>query len=72
MTKPTTVAALAVVVCVPALVSFASGNLSALSLALWYLGAIVLVGTGAHMVSRVVTRYSEMADKAARVEDESE
>lgn len=58
MTKPTTVAALAVIVCTPALVSFASGNLPALDLALWYLGALAVTGAGMHVLQWLITRYS--------------
>ena len=64
MTKPTTVAALAVVICTPALISFAAGNLSPFSLALWYLGALILVGTGANVISRVISHYSLVNEKA--------
>jgi hypothetical protein len=58
MTKPTTVAALAVIVCTPALVSFATGNIPALDLALWYLVALVVVGVGMHVLWRLTSRYS--------------
>lgn len=67
MTKPSTVAALAVLVCTPALVSFASGSMSATSLAIWYLVALALVGAGAHLLGRLVSRYS---DEQAKGTDE--
>ena len=72
MTKPTTVAALAIVVCIPALISFASGNMPAFDLGLWYLAALVVIGAGAHVLQRLVSRYSEMADRAAKTEGEGE
>lgn len=58
MTKPSTIAALSVLVCTPALVSFASGNMSATSLGLWYLGALVLVAVGAHLLQWLASRYA--------------
>ena len=72
MTKPSTIAALAVIVCTPALVSFASGGMAAMSLGLWYLGALVLVGVGAHLLQRVVSHYSEQARQDARDAAEQE
>lgn len=72
VTKPSTIAALAVLVCTPALVSFASGGMPAMSLGLWYLGALVLVGAGAHLLQRVVSHYSEQAKQDARDVADSE
>ena len=70
MTKPSTIATLAVIVCTPALVSFASGAMTATSLGLWYLGALVLVGAGAHLLQRLVSHYgSEQAKQEPGAEE---
>ncbi len=66
MTKPSTIAFTAVLVCTPALVSFASGQMSLFWLLLWYLVALVAVAAGAHGLVAVVSRYARDADERAR------
>lgn len=44
----------------------------AFDLGLWYLAALVVIGAGAHVLQRLVSRYSEMADRAAKTETEGE
>lgn len=65
-------AALAVVVCTPALILFASGNMTAFELGLWYLYALAVVGVGVHVLQRLVSRYSAIADKDIEAEGEGE
>ena len=57
MLRPSTVAALAVLVCLPALVVFASGNLSVEGLLIWYLVALVGVSVGAFVLGRIWSVY---------------
>jgi len=64
MTKPSTIAAVAVLVCTPALVSFASGGISIVSLELWYLAALVLVAGGAYLLQWLVGSYGRSKDEA--------
>jgi uncharacterized membrane protein (DUF485 family) len=67
MTKPSTIAAISVLVCVPALISFASGQMSPVALGLWYLVALVVVAVGAHILAAVFSRYArEAAERASR------
>lgn len=58
MTKPSTVAALAAVVCLPALVAFAEGNMPGFELAVWYLIALVVLGVGLNLLSGLLSRYA--------------
>lgn len=58
MTRPSTIAALAVIVCAPGLVAFAESRMSGFDLALWYLAALVVSATGLHLVSALVSRYA--------------
>jgi len=58
MTRPSTIAALAVIVCAPGLVAFADGQMTGFDLALWYLAALVVSATGLHLVSALVSRYA--------------
>lgn len=57
MLRPSTVATLAVLVCLPALVVFASGNLSVEGLLIWYLVALVGVSVGAFVLGRIWSVY---------------
>lgn len=62
MTKPSTIAAIAVLVCIPALVSFASGGMAVTALGFWYLGTLILVAMGAHVLQWLFTTYSQQDD----------
>jgi len=70
MTRPSTIAALAVIVCAPGLVAFAENQMSGFDLALWYLAALIVSGAGLHLVSALVSRYAgdvvEREQSAAR------
>jgi uncharacterized membrane protein (DUF485 family) len=67
MTKPSTIAAVAVLVCTPALISFASGQMSPFELGLWYLVALLAVAVGAHILAALLSRYAQQAaDRLAR------
>ena len=67
MTKPSTIAAASVLVCVPALVSFASGQMAPVTLALWYLATLAVVAVGAHVLEAIVGRYArDAAERRAR------
>jgi hypothetical protein len=66
MTKPSTVAAISVLVCTPALISFASGTTTAMSLGIWYLASLLGVAAGAHLLQRLVTSYTREQGKDDR------
>lgn len=68
MTRPSTVAALAAIVCAPALVAFAQGQMPGFSLALWYLAALVVLGTGLHLLSGLLSRYAGEVTERERPE----
>lgn len=72
MTRPSTVAALAVLVCLPALLSFASGNLSVLALGVRYLGAVVVVAVAAHVLERLLGLYSKQPEEGPSEEEHSD
>lgn len=61
MIKPSTVAAVAILACVPALISFVSGNLSAVGLGIRYLVALVMIGIAAHFLSHLWHTYSHQS-----------
>ena len=72
MTRASTVAALAALVCAPALVVFAGGGMTAFGLAVWYLVALVGLGTGLHLLSRLLSHYArDVIDREAKTEPTS-
>jgi hypothetical protein len=46
--------------------------MTAFELGLWYLYALAVVGVGVHVLQRLVSRYSAIADKDIEAEGEGE
>lgn len=57
MTRPSTVAAIAVLACAPALWAFASAEMSLAGLLVRYLVALVVVSVGLHLLARLWGAY---------------
>lgn len=69
MTRASTIAALAALVCTPALAVFAEGRMTGFALALWYLAALTVLAVGLHLVSALWSHYDAEAaepEQAAR------
>lgn len=69
MTRPSTIAALAAIVCAPALAVFAEGRMTGFALAVWYLAALVVLAVGLHLVMVLWSHYDAEAtehEQAAR------
>lgn len=58
MTRPSTIAAIAVLACAPALWAFASGEMPLAGLLVRYLVALVVVAVGSHVLARLWDAYS--------------
>lgn len=58
MTRPSTIAAIAVLACVPALLAFASGEMSLAGLLARYLVALVVVSVGSHVLMHLWNAYA--------------
>jgi hypothetical protein len=71
MPRPSTLAALAVVICVPALVVFSSGNLSVYGLLTRYLVALVIVSGGTSVLARLWRSYTSQDDSSPDRTDDS-